>query len=97
MDHIRADLFLGMIDGTYTGLDDAAIIALLTTAPAPDADQSHSHNGIGRDGDNNDRSEPDDNEPPRPGLPRKQDSEPRRPHLATDLENLGTVRPSASQ
>ncbi len=37
LDHIRADLFLGMTDGTYTGLDDAAIIERLTDAPAPDA------------------------------------------------------------
>ena len=26
IDHIKADLFLGMTDGTYTGLDDAEII-----------------------------------------------------------------------
>jgi hypothetical protein len=26
IDHIRADLFLGMTDGTYTGLDDTAIL-----------------------------------------------------------------------
>ncbi len=40
IDHIRADLFLGMTDGTYTGLTDAAIINLLTTAPTnhPDPD-----------------------------------------------------------
>ncbi len=39
LDHIRADLFLGMTDGTYTGLDDDAIIELLITTPAPDVDQ----------------------------------------------------------
>ncbi len=39
VDHIRADLFLGMTDGTYTGLDDPAIIELLMTTPAPDVDQ----------------------------------------------------------
>ena len=32
IDHIRADLFLGMTDGTYTGLDDAAILAHLRVA-----------------------------------------------------------------
>ena len=31
IDHIRADLFLGMTDGTYTGLDDAHIVGLLIT------------------------------------------------------------------
>jgi len=35
LDHIRADLFLGMTDGTYAGLNDAEIIELLTTAPVP--------------------------------------------------------------
>jgi hypothetical protein len=55
VDHIRADLFLGMTDGTYTGLNDAAIIQLLTATPAPDTDHP--------DGDmaDNDDSEPDDN------------------------------------
>jgi Domain of unknown function (DUF222) len=55
VDHIRADLFLGMTDGTYTGLDDAAIIQLLTATPAPDADHP--------DGDttDHDADEPDDN------------------------------------
>ena len=38
LDHVRADLFLGMTDGTYAGLDDAAIIELLTAAVAPPAD-----------------------------------------------------------
>ncbi|MGH3778210.1 MAG: DUF222 domain-containing protein [Pseudonocardiaceae bacterium] len=31
VDHIRADLFLGMTDGTYTGLDDVAILDELRT------------------------------------------------------------------
>ncbi|MGH3928292.1 MAG: DUF222 domain-containing protein, partial [Pseudonocardiaceae bacterium] len=48
VDHIRADLFLGMTDGTYTGLDDAAIIALLATVP--DADQSRSDGGEDNNG-----------------------------------------------
>lgn len=39
LDHIRADLFLGMTDGTYTGLDEAAIIGLFTTTPGPNVDQ----------------------------------------------------------
>jgi hypothetical protein len=34
IDHIRAELFLGMTDGSYTGLDDATIVELLlTTSP----------------------------------------------------------------
>jgi Domain of unknown function (DUF222) len=45
IDHIRADLFLGMTDGSYIGLDDTAIIELLTTAPAPDTDQPDSDGG----------------------------------------------------
>jgi hypothetical protein len=32
IDHIRADLFLGMTDGTYTGLDDATILEWLRTS-----------------------------------------------------------------
>jgi hypothetical protein len=31
IDHLRADLFLGMTDGTYTGLDDTAILERLRT------------------------------------------------------------------
>ncbi|MGH3838332.1 MAG: DUF222 domain-containing protein, partial [Pseudonocardiaceae bacterium] len=53
VDHIRADLFLGMTDGTYTGLNDAEIIQLLTTACAPDTDQP----------DSADDDEPDGNGP----------------------------------
>lgn len=51
LDHIRADLFLGMTDGTYTGLDDTAIIELLTTAPAdpPDSDDDEDNNDNGPD------------------------------------------------
>ncbi|MGH3896779.1 MAG: DUF222 domain-containing protein, partial [Pseudonocardiaceae bacterium] len=63
IDHIRADLFLGMTDGSYTGLDDTAIIELLTTAPAPDADQPDSDDGGGGGGEDNDDSGPDDREP----------------------------------
>ncbi|MGQ0716912.1 MAG: DUF222 domain-containing protein [Pseudonocardiales bacterium] len=55
IDHIRADLFLGMTDGSYTGLGDTAIIELLTTAPAPNADQPDSDGG----GEDNDDSGPD--------------------------------------
>ena len=33
IDHLRAELFLGMTDGTYTALDDPTILALLLTTP----------------------------------------------------------------
>ncbi len=33
IDHLRAELFLGMTDGTYTGLDDTTILAMLLAAP----------------------------------------------------------------
>jgi hypothetical protein len=46
IDHIRAELFLGMTDGTFTGLDDTTIIELLlTTSPGPSTE------GEGSDGD----------------------------------------------
>jgi hypothetical protein len=34
IDQIRADLFLGLTDGSYAGLDDDAILAILTAGPA---------------------------------------------------------------
>jgi hypothetical protein len=48
IDHIRADLFLGMTDGTYSGLDDAEIInQLLATG---DVDESGDPTGHHHDG-----------------------------------------------
>jgi hypothetical protein len=70
IDHIRADLFLGMTDGTYAGLDDAAIIDLLTPTPASDADQA---------GNTHD-DEAGGNESPASG------DEPTRPMVGTGLE-----------
>jgi hypothetical protein len=61
LDHIRADLFLGMTDGTYTGLNDAEIIELLTTAPAPDANRPDSDDRDGTAG--NDDGAPEVKEP----------------------------------
>ncbi|MGH3904936.1 MAG: DUF222 domain-containing protein [Pseudonocardiaceae bacterium] len=49
LDHIRADLFLGMTDGTYTGLDDAAIIELITTVPTDPPDNDDGDNDSGPD------------------------------------------------
>ncbi|MGH3864799.1 MAG: DUF222 domain-containing protein [Pseudonocardiaceae bacterium] len=67
LDHVRAELFLGMTDGTYTGLDDAAIIELLTAAPATDADQPDNSEGPHEDNNSNDDgpgdSRPDDDGP----------------------------------
>ncbi|MDQ3763702.1 MAG: HNH endonuclease [Actinomycetota bacterium] len=60
IDHIRADLFLGMTDGTYTGLDDAAIIEFLTAAVDSDVDQPDSDSGEGGDPTTTDGSAPND-------------------------------------
>ncbi|MGH3806329.1 MAG: HNH endonuclease signature motif containing protein, partial [Pseudonocardiaceae bacterium] len=59
LDHIRADLFLGMTDGTYAGLNDAEIIELLTTGPVLDADRSNSGDGDGDDAADDGDGEPD--------------------------------------
>ncbi len=69
IDHIRAELFLGMTDGSYTGLDDATIIELLTTTPDPDTDHPNTdrddsgHGDSGGEVNCNDNREPDDHEP----------------------------------
>lgn len=54
IDHIRADLFLGMTDGTYTGLDDATILERLRTPYRDD--------GPGDDGVADREDEPDHND-----------------------------------
>ncbi|MGH4017899.1 MAG: DUF222 domain-containing protein [Pseudonocardiaceae bacterium] len=49
IDHLRADLYLGMIDGTYTGLDDTTIVGLLlATHPTPRRLRQHRRNRHGR-------------------------------------------------
>ncbi|MGH3798694.1 MAG: DUF222 domain-containing protein [Pseudonocardiaceae bacterium] len=55
IDHIRADLFLGMTDGTYTGLTDAEIVTqLLAAAPLDESDdKAGHHNDDGSSGDDN--------------------------------------------
>ncbi|HSL07653.1 MAG TPA: DUF222 domain-containing protein [Pseudonocardiaceae bacterium] len=63
IDHIRADLFLGMTDGTYTGLDDTAIINLLTATPSPEADQPHNDSDKDRDDNGPDTEGPDGSRP----------------------------------
>ncbi|HEU0129110.1 MAG TPA: DUF222 domain-containing protein, partial [Pseudonocardiaceae bacterium] len=45
IDHIRADLFLGMTDGTYTGLDDTAILNHLRATQHPDDDDGPDDDG----------------------------------------------------
>ncbi|HWR46793.1 MAG TPA: DUF222 domain-containing protein [Pseudonocardiaceae bacterium] len=57
LDHIRAELFLGMTDGTYTGLDDSAILELLTAAPTVDVNPPERGEGAHED------NKPDDDEP----------------------------------
>jgi hypothetical protein len=62
IDHIRTDLFLGMTDGTYTGLDDTAILEhLRTTHTNGDAPDNNSTD----DGPNDDSTDdgPDDDGP----------------------------------
>ncbi len=74
LDHIRADLFLGMTDGTYTGLTDTEIIELLLTTPAPDTDQPDTDNPDD-DGDEGDEGE-GGNDDGGPGPNRPNDSGP---------------------
>jgi hypothetical protein len=60
LDYIRADLFLGMTDGTYTGLDDAAILEhLRTTHGSKDGPDDSTEDG----GPDDDPGGPDDNGP----------------------------------
>ncbi len=40
IDHVRADLYLGMIDGSYVGLDDATVLSLLCATAEPVSDTS---------------------------------------------------------
>jgi hypothetical protein len=65
VDHIRADLFLGMTDGSYTGLDDAAILAHRRTTHAnEDGPDDEGNNDDGNNGDDggelDDGNGPDD-------------------------------------
>jgi hypothetical protein len=51
IDHIRADLFLGMTDGTYAGLDDPTILERLRTSSLHDSGASHSDEEADESGD----------------------------------------------
>ncbi|MGH3802908.1 MAG: HNH endonuclease signature motif containing protein, partial [Pseudonocardiaceae bacterium] len=51
IDHIRADLFLGMTDGTYTGLDDVAILDKLRTTHHSDDEGPDDEGPDGEPGD----------------------------------------------
>ncbi len=64
IDHIRADLFLGMTDGTYAGLDDKAILDCLRTASQSE-DGPDDQGGEPADGGNDgtDDKRPDDEGP----------------------------------
>jgi hypothetical protein len=69
IDHIRADLFLGMSEGTYTGLDDRTILERLRAthrSDEPDNDEAERHdqprdNELGDEG--LDHAGPDNNGP----------------------------------
>lgn len=52
IDHLRADLFLGMVDGSYVGVDDATVLALLaaTAVPHGGAEDSSGGDPIGSGG-----------------------------------------------
>ncbi|MCA1675202.1 MAG: 13E12 repeat family protein, partial [Actinobacteria bacterium] len=50
IDHLRAELFLGMTDGTYTGMDDTTILALLL-ATGDDSGDDTDVSAAGADGD----------------------------------------------
>ncbi|HET9257565.1 MAG TPA: DUF222 domain-containing protein [Pseudonocardiaceae bacterium] len=70
IDHIRAELFLGMTDGSYTGLDDDTIVALLlhsadrTTGTDREDDEGTGIGGCNEKGpDNEDPGGEDDGEP----------------------------------
>jgi hypothetical protein len=68
IDHIRADLFLGMTDGTYTGLDDATILQHLRAthhSDEPDSDEPDSDEA-GKTPERHDQ--PRENEPGDAGL-----------------------------
>ncbi|MGH3913506.1 MAG: DUF222 domain-containing protein [Pseudonocardiaceae bacterium] len=56
LDHVRADLFLGMTDGTYAGLDDATILDLLRTASG----KAHDQDGQSGDGEADNDGGPDE-------------------------------------
>ncbi len=54
IDHLRAELFLGMTEGTYTGMDDATILALLLATgedSGDDAEQEPTTTGQAPPGD----------------------------------------------
>ncbi|MGH3814319.1 MAG: DUF222 domain-containing protein [Pseudonocardiaceae bacterium] len=68
IDHIRADLFLGMTDGTYAGLDDAAILTHLRTTQQAgnedlDSTPGHEDGGPGSGDDDPDVGGPEDGGP----------------------------------
>ncbi|PZS40178.1 MAG: hypothetical protein DLM62_04255 [Pseudonocardiales bacterium] len=82
IDHIRTDLFLGMTDGTYTGMDDAVILKHLRTvaqnADAPDDERSGPGDGAGLDDE-----------------PRRPDDERDGPEDVSDTEGGGDERSAA--
>ncbi len=68
IDHIRADLFLGMTDGTYTGLNDAAILEHLRTIHGNDDAPDNNSTDDGPNDESTDDG-PDDDGPDDDGGP----------------------------
>lgn len=86
IDHLRAELFLGMTDGAYAGCDDTTIVELLlaaqqddigtgehATAPAREPDAAAGANGRA---DHSLEHPPPEPEPPPPPPPYDPDADP---------------------
>lgn len=68
VDHIRSDLFLGMTDGTFEGMDDAQIIAHVLAHPyTADPDPNGSSSDTGDDGGDGAGDKGDGGDGDRPG------------------------------
>ncbi len=89
IDHIRVDLFLGSLDGTFEGMSDEEIIAHVLCHPFHDTpDTREGDAGNAPDGDNNAGGSGDDPDHPGRGGSVRPDSGPNRPGAG------GGVRPA---
>jgi hypothetical protein len=98
IDHVRSDLFIGMTDGTFEGLDEDEIIAYVLahpytdlTAPADDGDENDGSGSRGPGGGD----EPDEGGSPRGDKP-GQDDEPDRERQPGEGSPLGQSTPSGA-
>ncbi|MCT9933866.1 hypothetical protein N5079_26995 [Planotetraspora sp. A-T 1434] len=82
IDHIRTDVFLGLLDGTLTGLDDDAITAiLLTKAHNPDPTDTEDDYDPHLNDNNHDNNQPhDDAAQPYDDRPNDNDHDAGQPH-----------------